>query len=163
VTISLRPMTDDEFDVWSAHSLESYIGDIVSSGAAVESVARPRAEAQWHELLPEGRATTGTWLLTVIDDGDAVGTLWIGTHPQRSDAGYLYDIAIDEAYQGRGFGRAAMLAAEDLVRGAGLTHLGLNVFGFNERARRLYDSLGYEVVATQMMKRLVPETLPPTI
>ena len=45
-----------------------------------------------------------------------------------------------------------MLAAEHLVGEAGITEIGLNVFGFNERARRLYDSLGYRVVATQMTK-----------
>jgi len=47
-----------------------------------------------------------------------------------------------------------MVAAEDVVRRAGLSELGLNVFGFNEAARRLYDSLGYRVVATQMTKTL---------
>ena len=140
-------MTEDEFELWSAASLESYIADIVSSGGATPTMARQRAETQWHTLLPDGLATTKTWLLKVVDDSAVVGTLWIGAHPQRPDAGYIYDIAIDETFQGRGFGRAAMLAAEELVRQAGLTHIGLNVFGFNERARRLYDSLGYSVVA----------------
>jgi ribosomal protein S18 acetylase RimI-like enzyme len=66
----------------------------------------------------------------------------------------VYDIEIHERRRHRGFGWAAMVAAEDLVRDAGIGEIGLNVFGFNEAARRLYDSLGYRVVATQMTKRL---------
>ena len=64
------------------------------------------------------------------------------------------DIEIHEPWRHRGFGRAAMVAAEQIVRDAGTGEIGLNVFGFNEPARRLYDSLGYRVVATQMTKRL---------
>ena len=47
-----------------------------------------------------------------------------------------------------------MIAVESLVKEAGETEIGLNVFGFNEAARRLYDSLGYRVVATVMTKTI---------
>ena len=55
---------------------------------------------------------------------------------------------------GLGFGRAAMMAVESLVKEAGETEIGLTVFGFNEPARHLYDSLGYRVVATVMTKTI---------
>jgi hypothetical protein len=32
--------------------------------------------------------------------------------------------------------------------------IGLNVFGFNDGARRLYESLGYRVLTVQMTKTL---------
>jgi ribosomal protein S18 acetylase RimI-like enzyme len=47
-----------------------------------------------------------------------------------------------------------MLAVENLVTAAGRTEIGLNVFGFNEPARHLYDSLGYRVVSTLMTKTI---------
>jgi RimJ/RimL family protein N-acetyltransferase len=47
-----------------------------------------------------------------------------------------------------------MAAAEHLASEIGFTELSLNVFGFNERARRLYDSMDYRVVAVQMTKAL---------
>lgn len=47
-----------------------------------------------------------------------------------------------------------MIAVESLVKEAGETEIGLNVFGFNAPARRLYDSLGYRVVATVMTKTI---------
>jgi ribosomal protein S18 acetylase RimI-like enzyme len=128
---------------------------VISSGVS-ETEARTRAEQQWAEYLPQGRETPGTWLLIVLDDDRPVGSLWLGRHPNRPDMAYVYDIAIDDPEQGHGFGRAAMLAAEELTREAGLRGIGLNVFGFNDRARRLYDSLGYRVVATAMVKEFDP-------
>jgi ribosomal protein S18 acetylase RimI-like enzyme len=47
-----------------------------------------------------------------------------------------------------------MLAAEALLREEGKAAVDLNVFGFNTIARHLYESMGYEVVATQMTKKL---------
>ena len=47
-----------------------------------------------------------------------------------------------------------MMAVESLVKEAGETEIGLTVFGFNEPARHLYDSLGYRVVATVMTKTI---------
>jgi GNAT superfamily N-acetyltransferase len=61
---------------------------------------------------------------------------------------------IEEEHRGKGYGRAAMLAAEQVVQAAGMTHIALNVFGFNTTARAMYDSLRYRVVSTQMTKPL---------
>lgn len=63
--------------------------------------------------------------------------------------------------QGRGTPRTWLLrmrAAESLVMAAGGRAIGLNVFGDNEGARRLYERLGYTSVATVMRKELpVPQ------
>jgi len=67
---------------------------------------------------------------------------------------WLYDIEVDERRRGQGLGRAALLLAEDVVRGGGGRELGLNVFANNTVARRLYDSLGYAPVSTTMLERL---------
>jgi ribosomal protein S18 acetylase RimI-like enzyme len=47
-----------------------------------------------------------------------------------------------------------MVAAERIAREEGWTELGLHVFGSNERARLLYESLGYQVVSITMAKTL---------
>jgi ribosomal protein S18 acetylase RimI-like enzyme len=106
-------------------------------------------------VLPDGFATEGTWLLAVEADGvGRVGVIWIGPHQQRADAVFLYDIEIDEAHRGKGYGRAALLAAEQILVDAGVREIGLNVFGFNDGARRLYESLGYRTLSVQMSKPL---------
>jgi len=83
--------------------------------------------------------------LSVLEsDGRPVGVLWLGTTtrtPERSST----TSRIDAAERGRGFGRAAMLASEHLALAAGDRTIGLNVFGHNEVARGLYESLGYRV------------------
>ena len=114
----------------------------------------PEAKRQTETLLPEGRTTKGHHFLRVLEDGRLVGWLWIGPHPDKQGAAWIYDIEIDEEARGRGIGRRAMLAAEKLVAAEGASELGLNVFGSNLRAIALYQSLGYATVAIQMYKRL---------
>ena len=91
--------------------------------------------------------------MNVIADEESVGTLWMG-RPLSGDADtwYIFDIEIAKDMRGRGFGRAAMEAAEEWTRERGGTRVALNVFGPNLTARALYDSLGYEVLATSMFK-----------
>jgi ribosomal protein S18 acetylase RimI-like enzyme len=153
--VTVRAMTEPEYEGWRAAVIESYATDLSeSSGVAIE-VARADAAAQFPRLLPDGLATEGNWLLRVLDrDGTDVGALWLGPSTDRAGVVHVFDIEIDAEHQGRGLGRAAMLAAEDLVRESGASEVTLNVFGFNERARRLYDSLGYQVVRTYMIKKL---------
>ena len=155
--MTLLPMTAEAFDDWREHSIESFAQDLARSAGRPLGAARQRANAVFAELLPEGIDTADTWLRTVVDgEGTQVGTLWLGPHPERSTVAVVYDIEITAGYRGRGFGRAAMLAAERLALDAGITEIGLNVFGFNTSAQQLYASLGYQVVAIQMTKRLVP-------
>ena len=153
--VKLRPMTDEEFDEWHEQQLESYAADIARATGRPIEAARERARVQDAQLLPDGQSTANTWLMTICDDdGAAVGTLWIGCHPGRAESAFIYDIEVDESRRGEGLGRAAMIAAEDLVKTAGFQKIGLSVFGFNESAQRLYASLDYRVIATQMTKIL---------
>jgi ribosomal protein S18 acetylase RimI-like enzyme len=45
-----------------------------------------------------------------------------------------------------------MLAAEEFVTSKSGTRLALNVFGSNTVARRLYESLDYQVMSVSMFK-----------
>ena len=148
-------MSADRFATWQAASIQSFAQDLAQSTGRPIHDALQRATQQFAELLPDGLDTGGMHLLTVVDETEGeVGILWIGPQSGRANAAYVYDIEIEPEYRGRGFGRAAMLAAESVALADGATVLGLNVFGFNETARRLYDSLGYSVVATQLSKAL---------
>jgi len=84
-----------------------------------------------------------------------VGDLWVA---EREDGLYpslfIFDITVEEAHRGRGYGKAAMLFAEEEARRRGLDRVALNVFGANAVARNLYRSLGYEENAVAMSKLL---------
>lgn len=151
-----RPMTQDEFARWRRTEIDSYAVELHDSGArATLEEARVQAADQLASFLPEGLETDGMHLLQVLDEaGDPVGDLWLGPHPRRDDAGWVYDVEIRAERRGEGFGRRAMLAAEGICRERGWAEIGLNVFGPNATARALYDSLGYRVVNTNLTKRL---------
>jgi ribosomal protein S18 acetylase RimI-like enzyme len=151
----LRPLTDEEYAEFARHSLEGYVAQKSELGGVPAEQARAEGERDFAELLPDGLRTPGHWIRVGEVDGVPVGRLWVGL---RDDPGprlaWVYDVEVDEPYQGRGHGRALMLAAEDLAREVGAERLGLNVFGGNARARRLYESLGYSTTALQMAKPL---------
>ena len=153
--VSLRSMTADEYAAWRPRSIESFAADLARAMERPLDAARVRAHAVFEEELPDGLDTPSTWLSVILDeDGTVVGDLWLGPHPQRQDAAFVYDIEIHEGFRRRGYGRAAMYAAEQLVQQAGRDELALSVFGFNESAKAMYDSMGYRVLATQMSKAL---------
>ncbi len=151
----VRPMTDQEYEQWRDAELASYAQEMVDSGMLSPEAAQARSAEQHAEFLPQEQATPGMHLLRVLDgDRLPVGVLWVGPHPRKGGAGFVYDVAIDEGRRGEGHGRGAMLAAENIGRQEGWSEIGLNVFGPNTRARTLYESLGYLVVNTNMAKPL---------
>lgn len=154
---AVRPMTVEEYEAYRQRSIDGYADQMREAGAADAGTAREESARQLAGMLPQGAETNGMRLLVVLDDeGASVGVLWLGPHPRRTGAGWVYDLEVEEARRGTGLGRRAMLAAEEIGRREGWTAIGLNVFGPNARARALYDSLGYDVVATNMLKPLRP-------
>lgn len=151
---SLRPMTVERYDAWHAQSAATAARERAEAEGRSVAETLPDAEAELARLLPEGRRTPGHELFDVLDGDTVVGWLWIGPHPTKADAAWVYDIEIEQHARRRGLGRAAMLAAEEVARAAGATELGLNVFGFNEAAIALYRSLGYAVTSMRMAKPL---------
>lgn len=154
-SVTLRPMSVEQFEQWQGRSIRSFADDLAKATGWPPEAAMNKARKQFAELLPAAMGTDKTWILLIVDEaGVQVGDLWIGPNSERAGVAFVYDIEIVEERRGLGFGRAAMIAAESLVKEAGESEIGLNVFGFNEPARRLYDSLGYRVVATLMTKTI---------
>jgi len=155
VPLSLRPPTAEELSEFVEADLERYVQERVESGEPPDT-ARRIAQEQSEALFPNGAPAEGQLLFRVLDDrGAAVGTLWIGPHPVgQAKAFWVWDVRIEEAHRGKGYGRGAMELAELEARRRGATELGLNVFGHNEIARRLYESMGYIPTAIRMRKDL---------
>ncbi len=74
--------------------------------------------------------------------GTIVATAMVGHDGHR---GWVYYVAVDPDMQGRDFGRAIMAAAEDWLRGQGVTKAMLMMRPDNAKVRAFYDKLGYEV------------------
>lgn len=154
-TVTLRPMTPDEFDAWTLALATDYAAEKVAAGAWDEEGAVQRALDETAVLLPEGLETPRMLVLRAIaDDGTPVGRAWIDLARPGGTRGsaYLYDIEVDESMRGRGYGRALLAAVEDAARDGGATALDLNVFGRNDVAFALYESAGYATTSRQMRK-----------
>ena len=106
-------------------------------------------------LLPGGPATPGMVFLVAEDGGRVVGGVWLARRTSTGrDLAWVYDLHVDPDARGRGVARQLMLAAQDRARELGAAAVGLNVFGPNLAARRLYESLGYAITAQQMQLAL---------
>jgi GNAT superfamily N-acetyltransferase len=152
--LTLRPMTRAEFSEWLPRQVAGYATLISESGALPPRAAREKAEQDTARYFANGAATPGQLLFRVMAGEAGVGWLWLGAPGLDADPlmAWVFDIEIEAAFRGRGYGRAAMRLAEQEARARGMTSLGLNVHGQNSVARSLYESLGYEITAMQMKK-----------
>ena len=148
-------MRPDELPAFVEHSIVSYALGIETQGGQTAEFARKKSEEDHAAILPDGLDTPGHSLWIVEAGGEPVGFLWLA---ERDSGGrrviFIYDVEIDEAYRGKGYGRAAMELAEERAVAQGIGRIELNVFGGNAVARKLYVSLGYLETSVQMAKDL---------
>ena len=153
--LSLRALTDDEFESWFPRMRDSYGTDMARDAGVEPERAAAMATAQMDALFP-GRKPSPDQLVYVLEtDGERVGELWLCDRedgPQH--ALFVYFVGIDPEHRGKGYGKAAMELAEAEARRLGVDRVALSVFGRNEIARNLYRSLGYEENAVAMTKKL---------
>lgn len=136
--------------------LDQYVADRIAAGEVPEQ-ARTTGSRQWAEYFPSGEPAAGHRLYRLLDAAEPVGYLWVGPNPTgQPGMVWVFYVEVDEARRGSGLGRAAMVLAEEDARAHGATELGLNVFGPNTVARHLYESLGFEPTAINMVKQLRP-------
>jgi ribosomal protein S18 acetylase RimI-like enzyme len=155
-TVDLRRMLPDEFVAYLEWATDDYAAELERNGKAVGEAAQVASRASFDSMLPDGLATQGHVLLVAVDpdDGQRVGVLWFGPSTDDPAMAWVYDITVDEERRRQGWGRAIMHAFEGEARTRGFARAGLNVYGDNHVARRLYESLGYVETARQLHKEL---------
>lgn len=156
-SVLLEPIGEPEFGAWLSRTVGEYAAEKVQAGNYHADEALQRAEQEFRDLLPEGPATPGQHLFSIVDatSGERVGVVWfaeIQRGPRRE--AFIYDLIVHEPFRRRGYARAAMIALEDEVRRLAIERIGLHVFGHNRAAWALYDQLGYEVTNVNMAKTL---------
>jgi ribosomal protein S18 acetylase RimI-like enzyme len=150
----LRPLSESGLPGFLARANAEYRRERIEAGDSPE-YADERVASSNEQYFPGGRPAEGQLVFEVVESGETVGMLWLGVIDRaRPNEWWVFDIEIDEGHRGQGHGRAAMQLAEGVAREHGATKLGLNVFGHNTVAQRLYASLGYDVTAINMAKPL---------
>ena len=157
--VTLRPMTSSEFEAYIPVLLEGYARERANNLHDSLESQLAEAEKQTSELLPQGVQTPNHFLWHVIAEergaSVTVGNLWVFPDTAAHKA-FIYDIQIDQPYQGKGYGGDTLACLENELRPYSVRQIGLSVFGDNERAFRLYQKAGYYIVATHMQKDLNP-------
>ena len=153
--VTLPPMEPNVWEAWRGASIAAYAADMVRIGSWLPESAEERAAALFAGLVPDGRDTVGHEFRSIVNEtGETVGALWFAAEVEVGHAtAFIWDIAIEPAHRGRGYGRAAMEALEPLARSLGYDTIRLHVFGDNTVARGLYRAVGYTETDVSMVKR----------
>jgi ribosomal protein S18 acetylase RimI-like enzyme len=80
--------------------------------------------------------------LVGLVDGNLIATVMAGYEGHR---GWINYLAVDPAHQRRGYGRAIVAAAEQLLRDCGCPKINLQVRTANTEVIAFYRSVGYAV------------------
>ena len=155
--LTLRPMTDAEYDTFYSKLITEYAADNIKAGNWSEEDAIELSKEDSEKLLPDGRDTSRMLLYSADNsEGEYVGYVWVGLERGgvASAGAWIYDIEVNQSQRGKGYGRALLEAAERETLKNGVNKIGLNVFGPNKVARNLYETAGYEITQLQMSKSL---------
>ena len=151
---SIRLATDDDREF------------VLATAARLASFRLPEWRRPEHVVGAEVRA-----LAAAFDAGRHREDLFVATDAGGVPLGFLYlergvdyftgsvhghvsMLAVAPAAEGRGVARALMAQAEQWARERAFPHLTLNVFDGNDRARALYERLGYGADTIRYLKRL---------
>lgn len=156
--IHLVPMQENEFQTYLDKVIPNYAAENIRAGYWSEEDGLNKARETFKRLLPDGVNTKDQHIYTVQDPetDQAVGVIWLNARTDTPHPiGFIYDIRIDEAMRGKGFGKQVMLAIEDKARELGLESIALHVFFHNTTALGLYEKIGYKTRSLNMVKELV--------
>src|SRR5512139_419294 len=134
MAVKLIPIEQADFESFMKHDITAYAEVKVKSGIWRPEGAIEQSRQEHMQLLPDGRQTRGHFIYSVFDDAtrQKVGVLWVNVksdqpHPEA----FIYDIEIEEPFRGKGYGRQALTALDELLIGMGVEHVDLHVFGYN--------------------------------
>lgn len=153
--ITLIPINAQRFPSWQERCHAEYTADLITAGETPHAADRLAADSL-ERAFPTGAPTADNAVFDLVHDTDGtVGYLWIGRDRSGDyTSWWVWDMVVEPECRGKKYGRAAMRLAEDHARAAGARTLGLSVFGHNEAARGLYESVGYETTTVKMRKQL---------
>lgn len=145
--LTLRPMRSDEFPGYLGYFVPDYTDEIATNYGLTPADARNQAEREIARDLPLGVETAGQTLLCIEDGSTLLGYLWINV---ADSIAFISDFCILPAYQGRGHGKAALVALRARLGSGGIAQIRLRVAAGNPRALALYERMGFRTTGINM-------------
>ncbi len=145
-------------------------GYTIKSGSLIDRALLNKFMAMTYTELFPGNSVThltttveqyfslDTPLWWVFDDTQrAIACLWLGVAIDQSSGmrhAHIFLLYVRSAHRRQGIAKALIQLAETWATQRGDRQIGLQVFANNPPAVALYQSLGYEIAAYAMLKRL---------
>ena len=149
----LKVLKESELSRYFEDLWRDYRAEFIAAGFSEES-ADESVENSKKSHFPNKELAPGNSIFYAYDNGAKIGKLWIYSVEREGKTEWsIYDIETFDDFRGKGFGRKIMVAAEEYVRSAGGDSISLSVFGNNVAARKLYESLDYEIIRVGMKKK----------
>jgi ribosomal protein S18 acetylase RimI-like enzyme len=152
----LEPMDEAAYAAWRGRVEHEYGQDKVRAGNWPAEDADRLSREAFDELIPQGLATPGHELRSMVNDtNERVGVVWFTVMDRENQrVTFIYDIEVDEAHRRRGYARQALAEVERYAAENGCVGVMLHVFGYNIGARELYRSEGFVETNVMMLKRV---------
>ena len=153
--VKLTPMAQEDFAAYLERSVREYAAEHVKTGNWKESESLEKSRAEFNKLLPNGLQSKDEFVYSIVDEstGRKLGILWVEVKmdetPRRA---FGYDFWIAEEFRGKGFGKQALMALDEILKSKDVEFMGLHVFGHNTNAFELYKKMGFEITNVQMKK-----------
>ena len=118
------------------------------------------ADAYIDDLLDKCRRYDGDILVAEVDDAlvGYVAVLASVVSEDIDDGGLTYalidDLLVRKTFQGRGYGKTLLRAAQTYAKSRGASWLRLSVLAQNNGARRVYEAMAFEPLYIDYEKRI---------
>ncbi len=118
---------------------------VVREAHSSDMNALERLWSAWYCREALNRVAAGSLIYLVAElDGRVVGQLCIDT-AALPEAGYVYAVSVDHNLRSQGIGTRMLREAEVRILERGFATVALKVEHTNDRARTLYERLGYQL------------------
>lgn len=78
----------------------------------------------------------------VAEEKESIIGVILSGHDGRR--GFIYHLAVDQAYQRKGIGRTLVEAAMEALKGEGIPKVALVVYGSNAKGNAFWEKIGFE-------------------
>ncbi|WKA56152.1 GNAT family N-acetyltransferase [Planococcus shixiaomingii] len=152
--LHFRSMDELKYNDFIEKLVAEYAGEHIKAGTWDPEEAHGLAQSQIQQLVPEGLGTSGHRFFIALDKSEPVGSVWLNIQPrEKKKQAFIFDLKIEEQQQGKGYGKAIMAALDEYAKAENFEKIALHVFAHNERALKLYQTMGYEIKSYNMEKR----------